>query len=127
MQKLLKYKSTSDTPEVLFDKANGTFHIIGRSLPENSYEFYKPIIDWTQEYSKDPNSKTELEVNLEYFNSSSIKQLLFIFMSLEKIKKAGKEVNVIWYYTEDDDLNKIKGREFESMLSIPFEFRVSKI
>jgi len=125
MQKPLRYKATADTPEILFDIAANKFYIIGRSLPENSYEFYKPIIDWAQEYSKEPNASTVLEINLEYFNSSSIKQLLLVFLALEKIKKDGKETRIVWYYSEDDDLNKIKGREFESMLSIPFEFKIS--
>ena len=125
MQKLLKYKATSDTPEIIFDSIENKFQIIGRSLPENPYDFYKPIIDWMTEYSKEPNSSTQIEINLEYFNSSSIKQLLQIFMVLEKIKKDGKDAKIIWYYNEDDDLNKIKGREFESILSIPFEFKAS--
>jgi len=124
MQKTLKYKATADTPEIIFDSIKNQFQITGRSLPENTHEFYKPIIDWMNEYSNTPNPSTEMEINLDYFNSSSIKQLLLLFMILEKMQKNGNVVKVIWYYSEDDDLNKIKGKEFESMLNLNFEFRI---
>lgn len=124
MLKTLKYKATADTPEVLFDISGNKFQLTGRSLPENTHDFYKPLIDWMNEYSSNPNPSTELEINLDYFNSSSIKQLLLIFMVLEKMQKNGNVVKVVWFYTEDDDLNKIKGKEFQSMLNLSFEFKI---
>lgn len=124
MIKTIKNKATADTPEILFDKEKNIFQITGRSLPENAHDFYKPFVEWMKDYAKEPNDSSVFEINLDYFNSSSIKQLLMLFMAFESIKNiAGKKVKILWVYNEDDDLNKIKGREFESMLSIEFEFK----
>ena len=124
MEKPLKLNGTEDTPQIIFDRDNNQFTIRGRSLPEDSSEFYRPVIAWMEDYSKNPNPYTELNVNLDYFNSSSIKQLLVLFMLLENIIKLEKEVNIVWCYSKDDDIMEIKGKEFKSMLDIPFEMNV---
>jgi len=117
-------KANADTPEVLFDKEKNQFIMAGRSMPEDAYEFYKPIIEWVKEYVLDPNPKTELNVTFEYFNSSSVKQVLELFMLFENLVENGKDVKIIWNYTEDDVLMEVKGQELKSMLSVPFEFKV---
>ncbi len=58
MIKTLKLSKFEDTPEVLLDKEHNNFVISGRSLPENSYEFYRPIIFWIDEYILEPNPIT---------------------------------------------------------------------
>ena len=61
------------TPTVSFDDNTGLLELKGRSIPENSIEFYKPLIDWIDRYARDPKPKTTLHVQLEYFNTSSSK------------------------------------------------------
>ena len=39
-------EGTPKTPTVKFDSTEGVFEIKGRSIPENSVEFYKPLVDW---------------------------------------------------------------------------------
>lgn len=124
MEKILKLQGTEDTPEVLFNKETNEFSITGRSLPEDAFAFYKPIIAWMSAYVKQPNSITELTISLDYFNSSSVKQVLDLISLFEKIIKSGEEAKVIWCYSEGDDLMEIKGLEFKTMLSIPFELKV---
>lgn len=121
MEKVFKLKATEDTPKIVFDRAKNEFSISGRSLPEDPSEFYKPVIAWMENYVQAPEPYTELRITLDYFNSSTIKQMLMLFMLLEDIIKKGKEVKIAWCYNEDDELMEIKGREFKSMLNIPFE------
>jgi hypothetical protein len=111
---------TEDTPDIEFDPANREFMISGRSLPENAFSFYEPAIDWMKKYSQEALPETAFKVTLEYFNSSSVKQLLSIFSVLEDIQKTGKKAGITWYYPEGDDLMEIKGQEFQSMLDVPF-------
>ena len=122
----LEFKETRDTPEVLLDKKNNQFKIAGNSLPEDSAKFYFPILDWIQEYIKDPNKSTHLICNLEYFNSSSAKMIYQIFIEFEKIKETGNDVKISWYYEPDDKLIEEKGLEYQSILDIPFEMIMSK-
>ena len=124
MEKPLHLKGTEDTPLVIFDRSRNEFSISGRSLPEDSSEFYRPIIAWMTGYIQQPNPYTELRINLDYFNSSSIKQILAIFILLEEVIRSGRKAKVIWCYSKGDDLMEIKGQEFKNMLSIPFELTV---
>lgn len=123
MDNYLKLRGTEDTPEVIFNKGTNTFSITGRSLPEDAFSFYSPVIAWMIAYSKKPNPVSELVIFLDYFNSSSVKQVLDLISTFEKIIKSGKEAKVTWCYSEGDDLMEIKGLEFKSMLSIPFELK----
>jgi hypothetical protein len=45
-------EGTPKTPTVKFDAAKGVFEIKGRSIPENSVEFYKPLVDWLDSYKE---------------------------------------------------------------------------
>ena len=54
----IKIEGTPKTPTVRFDSSAGVFEIRGRSIPENSVEFYKPIVDWLDSYKENPLPKT---------------------------------------------------------------------
>ena len=91
----LKQEGSAKTPLVEFN-TNGELLLKGRSIPENSIEFYKPLLEWIESYSESPNSSTVLNVQLEYFNTSSSKCILDVFKKLESV--SGSEVSVKWYY-----------------------------
>ena len=77
---------TQKTPTVNFN-SNGVIEIKGRSIPENSIEFYKPLVDWLDVYSSKPQVITEVNVQLEYFNTSSSKCILDVFKKLEGLQQ----------------------------------------
>ena len=77
-------EGSAKTPVVEL-KGNGELLLKGRSIPENSIEFYKPIIDWIDNYSQSVNDQTVLSVQLEYFNTSSSKCILDVFKKLESL------------------------------------------
>lgn len=108
------------TPTIRFDSKAGIFEIKGRSIPENSVEFYKPLVDWLESYKDEPLPKTTVEIRLEYFNTSSSKCLLELFKKLEAIHKAQNEVEVNWYYEEDDEDMLEAGEDYESIIRVPF-------
>lgn len=124
MENSIKIKATEDTPDVIFDRNSNEFRLSGRSLPEDAFAFYDPIIKWLNDYSKSPNDNSILTVSLDYFNSSSVKQILELISAFEGIIRSGKSAKIIWCYAADDDLMEIKGMEFQSMTNIPFEFKV---
>ena len=125
MEKSMNIPGTEDSPKIIFNKEKKFFEISGRSLPEDAEKFYAPVLKWMDGYLMDPCPNTELTINLEYFNSSSVKQLLKILLKLEEIGKAGSDVSVVWLYDEDDELMEVKGQEIKSILDIPFELRAN--
>jgi hypothetical protein len=114
-------EGTQKTPSVKFDSKTGIVEIKGRSIPENSIEFYKPLVDWLEEYAKKPFEKTQVNVQLEYFNTSSSKCILDVFKKLEAIHKAKHDVVINWYYEEDDEDMLEAGEDYESIIRVPFK------
>ena len=117
----ITFEGTAKTPTVKFDATNGVFEIKGRSIPENSIEFYKPLVDWLDEYAKGPRDLTQVNVQLEYFNTSSSKCILDVFKKLETIQKGKSEVIINWYYEEDDEDMLEAGEDYESIIRVPFK------
>lgn len=114
-------EGTPKTPTVDFDKITGVLTIKGRSIPENSIDFYKPLVDWIEKYSETPKELTVLNMQLEYFNTSSSKCILDVFKRLERIKKEGKEVQIKWHYEEDDEDMLEAGEDYDAIIDIDFE------
>jgi hypothetical protein len=116
---ILNLEGTADTPKIILDKTNGIFEISGRSLPEDSVEFYRPVLEWIENYAKDPNPTTEFCFKLEYFNTSSSKLILDVLSSLEEIKG----MKIEWCYQEDDEDMEEAGKEFSELVEIPFAYK----
>jgi hypothetical protein len=117
----LLIEGSQKTPAVEFDPQKGVLEIKGRSIPENSIEFYKPLVDWLEEYSDSASTKTIVNVHLEYFNTSSSKCILDVFKKLESIHKSNNEVLINWYYEEDDEDMLEAGEDYESIIRVPFK------
>jgi hypothetical protein len=118
---MLQLEGSGKTPHVLFDPATGNLELKGRSIPENSIDFYKPLIDWVDRYGRAPQAKTTLHVQLEYFNTSSSKCILDLFKKLETIRAAGNEVVVLWHYEEDDEDMLEAGEDYAGIINVPFK------
>ena len=114
----LSLEGTAKTPTVDF-KSAGELLIKGRSIPENSIEFYKPLIEWISNYSENPKENTLVNIQLEYFNTSSSKCILDVFKKLESISDSS--VSVKWYYEEDDEDMLEAGEDYEAIIDLSFE------
>lgn len=119
---VLHIEGTEDTPEVLLDSGNNSFSISGRSFPENAIEFYEPIFAWLQKYAEEAENDMEFEFCMEYFNTSSSKQIAKIFLLLEKINE-NVFVQVIWKYKKEDSDMMASGMRFSKLLNLEFELR----
>ena len=62
----LKINNTEDTPSVILDMDNELFEIAGKSLPEDVNTFYKPVLSWIEEYTRNPAPKTVFNFRLAY-------------------------------------------------------------
>ncbi|MGQ9863535.1 MAG: DUF1987 domain-containing protein [Bacteroidia bacterium] len=117
----LRIESTHKTPRVVFDPENNIFEISGRSIPEDAVGFYKPLFDWLEEYAKNPLPRTHIKFELEYFNTSSSKNILELLKVLERIHNEGHEILVTWYYDEDDEDMEETGQDYQALLNLPIE------
>ena len=116
----IKIEGTPKTPTVNFTADNGILEIKGRSIPENAVEFYKPLVDWIGNYGDAAKENTEVNVQLEYFNTSSSKCILDVFKKLESIN--GKtNITIKWHYEEDDEDMLGAGEDYQAIINIPFK------
>ncbi|MFO7938264.1 MAG: DUF1987 domain-containing protein [Bacteroidales bacterium] len=113
-------EKTADTPEVKLQ--SGLIEFSGHSMPENVLIFYKPIMEWMNEYVSKPARHTSVNINLAYTNSCSIKYISDIIRSLEPIYQKGFEVQVNWYYEEGDEEHRDRGADIKSIVTIPFTY-----
>ncbi len=120
----LRIESTHKTPRIILDPENGIFEISGRSIPEDSVGFYKPIFEWIEAYAQNPLPVTHVKFDLEYFNTSSSKNILEVLKRLEAIHTSGHEVRVTWYYDEDDEDMEETGQDYQALLNLPIELSI---
>jgi len=117
---ILNIQGTSTTPTIITDVNQGLIEIKGRSNPENSIEFFRPLVNWTEEYVKNPGEKTTININLEHFNSSSSKCILGFLKLFDPVHRANKEILVNWYYEDDDDEMLEAGETYQVLTGLPF-------
>lgn len=120
MEKLIIVGSAK-TPSIDFNAETGVLVLQGRSIPENSIEFYRPLNDWLEKYATTPKAATVVDMRLEYFNTSSSKCILDFFKRLEKVNSNGTSVLVNWYFETDDEDMQEAGEDYEAIVGLPFK------
>lgn len=113
-------------PTILLDREAQIFSIKGKSVPEDGKVFYEPVLNWLEQYAQQPLPETHLILDLEYFNISSSKMLLYVLYKLNEIQMEGYKVKVTWCYADEEDEMYEVGEDYAFMVDIPFEFKVVK-
>ena len=115
-------ESTKETPIVSLNSEKGVLLIDGNCESETPDKFFNEITEWISNYSKKPQETTILTINLGGINISSSKYLLNIIYQLEAIYKENFKVSIRWVYKNGEDGNYELGKDYDEMVSIPFEF-----
>lgn len=120
MERLL-IAATQKTPLVHMDANKGLIEIKGRSTPEDTDLVFGPIFEWLNEYLKEPQKKTTVNLHFEYFNSSTTKALMRLINTLIPLsKKEGYELEINWLYFDEDMFE--YGQDFEELSGLSFNF-----
>ena len=65
---------------------------------------------------------TTFIINLESFNTTSLKQVLNLLMKLDELFKANNNVEARWIYNKDEDVMFELGQDYANMVKLPFKF-----
>ncbi len=107
--------ATDRSPRVDFDFANGRFRLSGESYPEDAAAFFGPLLQSLRTYLfTSAGAPVLFEVELAYFNSSSAKGLMNLFMPLEDAAGDGRPVTIRWLFAEGDASIAEAGEDFAS-------------
>jgi hypothetical protein len=106
-------EGTAKTPQIELNHLSGDLIFSGKSIPENAAKVYEPVLNWAALYIQKARPVTNLRLNLEYFNTSSLLWLTKILRVLIQIKDPDYVFIVNLYMTveefdEIDDFNDIK-------------------
>jgi len=106
----LERERTKTTPYVLIDEEKGYMRFEGESYLEDIVGFFKEINEWLQQYLTSDFTEFTFDCELEYFNSSTTKQIYNI-LRLMDANAAGKKVVVNWIVSSEDDYMLIESGE----------------
>jgi len=103
-------EETKYTPLIKMD-TNGTIELVGKSYPENTFEFYVPMMEWVKEYFETSAADvTTVNMEITYFNSSSSKLFFDFFDLLEE--NNDKKIVINWIYDEENESALEAGEDF---------------
>ena len=115
-------EKTKRTPQVKFDVVNQSFEITGVSFPEDPEDYYNEIEEWiktNEPYLIDMKNPI-LKIDLDYFNSISLKNIVRLVRDLISSNFNGFTIN--WYYDIDDEIAHEEGIEMSEILHKKFNF-----
>lgn len=113
-----RIEATKSTPEIDFNLKDYRLTIRGESYPENSVKFYQPVLDKVEIYSRDAEKRFIVDIELAYLNTSSVKAMMNILDLLNKAYQRGKNIEVNWYYDEDNEILYETAVEFNSFFDM---------
>lgn len=117
----LSIEATQFSPDVRTDWQKGLIKMTGESYPENTYEFFAQLLEWTQSYLSETEEPLLMELHLSYLNTSSIRAMIDIFDILQEAADEGRDIRVLWQYDKRNPRASELGEEFKEDYTFTFE------
>lgn len=89
-------------PDVNFSAKTGKLSISGASYLEDTSKFYAPVLEWLNNFYNSSSLPVQLDLNLNYYNTSSSRSILDILLATKEYEKKGRQVVVNWHHKGDD-------------------------
>ena len=97
----IEIEASENSPYILLDPQAGRIVFKGSCYPENTFEFFQPVISWLEVYVSSKRVELSVvEMQLTYFNSATTQVLFDILELLDQNRDKG--VLVKWYYDTND-------------------------
>jgi hypothetical protein len=106
------------TPWIILEP--GRIFVMGRSIPENPGDFYRPIQAWLTDYTVKYRGATKISLGFEYINTASMKWIYTILRELSQVKEIAKSAAITWYFEKGDEDMKELGYILRSLVVSPF-------
>ena len=94
----------------------------GRSSPNASQSFYRPILHKIEQAFRKGIRSWTADFAFEYFNTSSAKCLFNILDKLATFKRSGVDITINWIYEACDEDMKESGEDYEDLLGLSFNY-----
>ena len=114
----INIEPTKKTPWIILEA--GKVIIMGRSIPENPGDFYRPVHEWVSKYAAESLRMTDILLGFEFINTTSMKWVYAILKELAKIPDMNVRAKISWYYEEGDEDMCDLGFILRSLVKCPF-------
>lgn len=112
-------------PNIAFNADEGKLTISGKSIPVNVDQLFAELINWLEEYATHPSKETKLELNLQYMNGSTIRNLIELLKILQRMSDQGEKVKVEWNMPANAEDMKDIGEHIFTTIHIPHDIRLN--
>ena len=120
----LVIQASERTPNIIFNISENILIIKGRSLPEDVFEFFQPVLDWLDSYFQQVEDQVQFTFSLEYFNTASAKIIVDILKKIKNAQQNNVDINVLWYYAEyDEDMEEV-ARKLSEIIGVDMDIRI---
>ena len=110
--------ATKSTPKIVFNTDKNHLLIEGRSLPENTKNFYKQVENWMRYFKPENGSVITMEMKFVYVSTSSLIAIIAIIKKMKAFSENGCKLIIKWFYEKhDDDMGNI-GENIASVIKI---------
>jgi hypothetical protein len=113
-----KAEPSKRTPWIIMEP--GKIFIMGRSIPDDPGDLYRPVHNWVLNYIQNCNIKTQVDFGFEYINTMSIKWIFIILRELSEMRNLSENAKVTWYYEQGDEDMCELGFILRSLVDCPF-------
>ena len=90
-------------PKIQLNADTGICSISGQSYMQNSKLYFKPVLEWFDEYITLNKNKIELICKLKSFNTGTSRVLFEILEKLRIFKHRGGDVQIQWFFDDQKD------------------------
>lgn len=96
-------EATKYTPYIELDGDLSTLKISGESYPENALLLFQPLLMKIDSYFADPEAKLDIDLQIDYLNTSSSKMLIDLISKLSEYFDKGHKITAVWNYPAEDE------------------------
>ncbi len=118
--------TASATSPFIHFKASGRLEISGKMISDEQSTFWDEITEWVKNYKNHSPLNSQIYLQIDYLNSSSLKQLNSFLLLLSEMKSVSHEVQLTWFYNDADIYMREIGLELSNRCGIPFEMNKVK-
>ena len=113
--------TASATSPFIHFRASGRLDISGKMISDELSTFWDDMINWLESYKETSSLHTEVCFQIDYLNSSSLKQLNSFLVVLSEMRSEAHEIQLTWFYNDADIYMKGIGLELSNRCGISFK------
>ncbi len=117
--------ASANSPFVHFRKT-GEMEMSGKIILDQNAEFWSQLFSWIDDYKNVLSSKTTFNLQIDYLNTSSLKELNKFLILITSLKSEDSELNIFWHYNESDIYMKEIGFELSKQSGFNFQMKIVK-